>query len=137
MFIQFSSLGYLLFSGPLFTDPVFLLIIEILGIVIGVWAIAIVIRHSKIRVQPDVHPKATLVKEGIYKWIRHPMYLAIILTVLPLLIDYFTLSRLVVFLILFVNMILKIKYEEKLLEQHFPDYQKVYAKTVRLIPFIW
>lgn len=134
--IQFTCLGYLLFTAPVLSKGIFLIAIELLGISIGLLAVY-TMRLSKLRVQPDVHPAASLIHTGIYRWVRHPMYLAILVTTLALLISYFTLDRLAIYLLLLVNLIFKIRHEEQLLQKHFPNYLKVNSKTKRLIPFVW
>lgn len=137
VFVQFSTLAYLLTSAPVFAEKTLLLILEIIGITAGVWAVFSVMKQSKLRIQPDVHPDAVLVKNGLYRVVRHPMYMAILITVVPILINYFSIFRLAVFIILTVNLILKIKHEEKLLIKHFPNYYEVHSKTKKLLPFIW
>jgi protein-S-isoprenylcysteine O-methyltransferase Ste14 len=127
----------LLLTASWYAKHPLLLVIEGLGVLMGSLAVFQVMQRSKLRVQPEVHPQASLVQDGVYKLVRHPMYFSIIITFIPLLISYFSVDRLVVYLVLFVNLIFKIRYEESLLQQRFPEYQLVHAQTKRLIPFVW
>jgi protein-S-isoprenylcysteine O-methyltransferase Ste14 len=75
--------------------------------------------------------------DGPYSLIRHPMYLALLLTTLPLIIDSFSLFRLLIWLILFINLILKLNYEENLLVTELDGYVEYAKKSYRLIPYVY
>ena len=49
----------------------------------------------------------------------------------------FSFFRLVAFILLFVDFIFKIQYEEGLLMKHFSDYLEYKKKSSRLIPFLY
>lgn len=78
-----------------------------------------------------------LVTQGIYKLIRHPMYFAQLVALLPLVIDYYSLIRLAVFFWLIITLLLKINFEEEHLTEHFQGYSDYRKKTKKLIPFIY
>ena len=84
-------------------------------------------------------PKSTskLLKRGPYAIIRHPMYTSILLICLCLLIDQFSFLRLAVFLLLVVNQVIKLNYEESLLLQQFDDYKNYRKSTWKIIPFVY
>jgi len=65
------------------------------------------------------------------------MYIAQLIAVLPLVIDYFSWYRLAAILLLFITLLVKIKYEEKQLIAHFPEYREYMKNSSRLIPFIY
>ena len=108
----------------------------LLSAFLGTWAIW-VMRKSKLNVFPDVLQGAGLIVIGPYRYIRHPMYLAVIGCGAALLIDYFTYFRLMVFIVLIIDLILKIEYEEKLLKAAFDQYVDYRQVTKKLIPFIY
>lgn len=109
---------------------------EILGLGLGVWAIA-AMRPGKFNIVPDVISGGRLVVRGPYRYVRHPMYAGLLLVTLPLLIDTFTILRLSVWILLCADLLLKLTYEEKLLATHFPDYVLYQKETKRLIPGVW
>lgn len=134
--IQFICIGMLLVSAP--KAPLFSLpnILFLCGTALGLWAV-FVMRKSKLQILPDVRKKATLIVEGPYKWIRHPMYTAVLLFCLGLLITDIDSVRTIVFGIILIDLIAKLYYEESLLQKHFSDYNAYKKKTHRLIPLVY
>jgi len=111
-------------------------IIEIIGIIIGVWAI-VVMQSSKINIAPVPRANAHLITRGPYRLIRHPMYLAIILTLTPLIISYYDPGRALILVVLFVNLIFKLLFEEELLKEYFDAYEEYMKKSWRLFPWLF
>lgn len=136
VFIQFTLVILIFITGPNIPENIFLLGLFILGIVIGLFALWNM-RVSKLRTNPEVAEGSKLVTTGIYKYIRHPMYLGLILVSFALVLDYLTFFRIVLFDLLVLNQILKLNYEEKLLEKHFKDYGEYKKRTKKLIPFVF
>ena len=85
-----------------------------------------------------VEKNQKVVSTGLYKIIRHPMYTATLLIFLSMPIILGSLVSLIVFLTYPIIIVVRIVYEEKLLEQELIGYLD-YKKKVkyRLIPFIW
>jgi protein-S-isoprenylcysteine O-methyltransferase Ste14 len=134
--VQFFSLALIGLSGPLLPRSIFLLIIEILGITLGVWAV-IAMRIGNFNITPDPFKWTKLVADGPYELIRHPMYLALLLTTLPLIINHLTIFRLVLWLILLIGLLLKLNYEEGLLTGQLESYREYSSDTWKLIPFLY
>ncbi len=134
--IQFICIGLILVSGGPFARSLPLLVIEIAAVLLGVWAI-IVMGWRNVNVSPLIRRDARLVTTGPYAVIRHPMYSAVLLTLWALIIDRHSLFRLTVGLILTVDLLVKIRYEERLLKNHFPEYAAYMKTTERLIPFVF
>jgi protein-S-isoprenylcysteine O-methyltransferase Ste14 len=135
--IQFFTLFILLTWTDWFADSTPLLAIQIAGFVIGVWAISEMAK-SKLNVAPNPRPHSRLIKTGPYRIIRHPMYLSLLLFLIPMVIHNISYPLLLVFVIFIVNLILKMLYEEKLLIKYFRGYYESYIeKTWRLIPLIF
>ena len=134
--VQFLCLGVIALTGPLISHNGPLCIMEILGVALGVWSI-IAIRPGNFNIVPDVVPGGRLVARGPYRAIRHPMYGALMLVTFPLVVDSFTLLRLLVWILLCVDLLRKLIYEEKLLASHYPEYTSYQMATKRLIPGIW
>lgn len=95
------------------------------------------LRPGKFHILPDALKSTELITGGPFRWIRHPMYLSLFLYLVPLVIEYYNWWRLLVLLIFLVNMIIKLLYEEKFLQQKFPEYVSYMKRSKRLIPFIF
>jgi protein-S-isoprenylcysteine O-methyltransferase Ste14 len=84
--------------------------------------------RPSLRVSPIPKPGAPLIVIGIYRWFRHPMYIAVLLIGLGMLINNFNFLSTITYLGLFVNMIIKSEYEDRLLRGLHDDaleYQKM------------
>lgn len=133
--IQMVSIVLILVTGWPFASSMPLLILQMSGVVLGIWAIAVMgIKNTN--VAPLVRRDAQLVTNGPYAFIRHPMYSAVLLTIWPLIADQYSLLRLVAGLTLTVDLIVKMLYEESLLKKHFAGYEAYMKETKRLIPFV-
>jgi protein-S-isoprenylcysteine O-methyltransferase Ste14 len=133
--IQIACLLLVLASGPLFAANRLLLVLETAGIALGVWSLA-VMGMKNLNIAPTVRDGAELIIKGPYRLIRHPMYASVLLTIWALIIDQFTLLRLIVGLILTADLMIKMLYEEGILKRHFRDYPAYMERTKRIIPFI-
>jgi protein-S-isoprenylcysteine O-methyltransferase Ste14 len=133
--IQGISIVSILLTGRPFAGFISLLILQIFGVMLGIWAIAVMGIHNT-NVAPLVKQDARLVTNGPYAFIRHPMYSSVLLTIWPLIMDQYSLLRLTAGLILTVDLIVKMLYEERLLRRHFAAYETYMKETKRLIPFV-
>ena len=134
--IQFLCLSLIALTGPLFPGNIFLLMVELLGLIIGVWAV-LAMGLGKFNITPDPLSSSRLVTKGPYRLIRHPMYLALLLATSPLVTADFSWFRLVIWLILLVDLLLKLNYEEGLLTTQLTGYAEYKQNSYRLIPFIY
>jgi protein-S-isoprenylcysteine O-methyltransferase Ste14 len=134
--LQFICLGILFLSGPLFADPIYLLIPEMAGLVLGIWAV-LAMGWGNLNIAPDPLEWSKMVDLGPYRFIRHPMYLALLVLSLPVVLDSFSLLRLGVWLILLGTLIYKMGYEENMLLAKFPGYGEYRQRTSRLIPGLY
>ena len=135
--IQYSTLAIMMWQMPWFNSTwLILLLIEFLGFIIAALALY-EMNKSKINISPTPRKDAFLVRTGVYSIIRHPMYSSLLLIFVPILISNYTISNLIIFTIFFINIILKLTYEEKLLKVFFKDYPEYAAETKRIIPFIY
>ena len=134
--IQFLGIFYFILSGS--TSPKNLLIfaVEMLSIVIVVWAVISMKLHT-LTVLPAVKKGGKLCTSGPYRVIRHPMYTAVLLLLLGLLLNNYSHTGLVVFFIVLVDLIVKMNVEEKILLAHYADYKSYMNLTKRIVPFLY
>lgn len=111
------------------------LILVFFGLLLGFWAFWL-FRNSKFRITPDVAEGAKLITQGPFKYIRHPMYSAVLLICLGLMLSNINVLSLVLYILLLIDLVIKINYEEKSLASNFSEYKDYLKKTKRIIPFI-
>lgn len=134
--IQFSCIGFLLFGCRVDNIGVASLIIIGLSIVLVFWSI-FTMKKSKLRIFPEPSLDATLITQGPYQFIRHPMYTSVLLGSFGLVLIYFNSTRATVFIILFIDLLIKLNWEEAMLKSKFEGYRKYCENTNKLIPFIY
>ena len=110
-FVQIASLLLMLFTGPIIASNGVLVVFQMVAILILLVA-AWQMRRTKYYRVPDTGPQNELVKNGIFTYVRNPMYLSQLLFCGTLLLNSFSMPRLLVYLIYITNFIFKIKYEE-------------------------
>jgi protein-S-isoprenylcysteine O-methyltransferase Ste14 len=135
-----SPLEYLFLPG-LLPRPVWMQIIGLAfflsSLALRYWARRVIREMYTGHVQ--IQAGHRLVQEGPYRYIRHPGYSGFLLMSLGIAIGYSSLIGLAsIFILLLPGLAYRMKVEEKLLEQHFGDAYRHYArKTKRLVPLIW
>lgn len=134
--VQFLCLGLLALTGPVVARNPLWLALEAAGGFLGIWAI-VTMQLGNFNITPDVRADSVMVSRGPYRWVRHPMYSALLLVSLALLLDTFTWIRLAIVALLAVNLVIKLSYEERLLIDHHPAYADYARRTKRLIPWIY
>jgi len=132
--VQFGAMAVLLLTGPWFASTLWGLMLQGLGIAVGLWGIATMKRFN---IVPDPRPDCQLVCHGPYRWIRHPMYLSILLFFTPPVVEAPTPLRLGIYALLIADLLIKLSYEERLLCAHLNGYDDYCRRSKRLLPFIW
>ncbi len=102
---------------------------------LGVWAVA-AMRFS-VNILPTVRQKQQLFTSGPYKYIRHPMYTAILLATSMWVLNRVDAVAVALWLALLIVLVVKLHYEETLLTKHFSGYKQYTKTTKRLIPFVY
>lgn len=134
--VQFCCLVGLVFTGPWIAHRVEYLMLEAGGILLRVWVLW-TMRLSRLHILPDVTAGSSLVTDGPYRFIRHPMYTAVLLVFLALVLNSFTWWRGVLWIVLLVDLVMKLTYEEHLLVQQFKEYRDYQNQTKRLVPGVY
>ena len=134
--IQFFCLFALVMTGPFFSTNRLMLLLQLFSLGLIIWAY-VSMTPVTFSIFPQVRKNGTLVKSGPYSMIRHPMYSAIILLCILWIIDSFTWFRLIIGILLLLDLLVKVAYEENILLKNYPGYSTYCKKTDRLCPFIY
>ena len=94
-------------------------------------------RKRRLNILTDTHTNDILISNGPNRFIRHPMYTAILLGSSGLLFSQFTWFRLLIVVALAIVLVVKLTWEEKMLSHKFENYKQYRKQTYRLIPFIY
>lgn len=134
--IQFGSIGCIWFLEGGLIQSNGIGIIQMIAVVLGLFSIWQMSR-SKLKVTPLPHENAVLITTGIYGYVRHPMYTALLLFILPIGFNYQNPVTPFVIGAFVINLLVKIEIEERFLTRKFPGYAVYVLKSKRLIPFLY
>lgn len=133
--IQFACLIVIFLNVRLVPEDVYLIFGIALFLLLGIWAIFIM--KFNFNVAPDVLSDAKLVIIGPYRYIRHPMYTSVLGIAFCYVIDSYTIFNLMMFVVLLIDLLMKLNYEEKLIEKRFGEYVEYKKRTKRIIPYVF
>ncbi len=120
-------------TSPLLVPAIALLVI---GAALGLWTLS-ANRWGNFNIRPEVKHGARLITSGPYRWIRHPMYAAILIGIAAFLALDPSVARSALFAALVVVLVVKSQREEQNLRAAFADYGAYAARTARFIPGVW
>ena len=103
-----------------------------IGVGLGLWSIAVFGRG----VTPSPLPAApaSMVTRGPYRWIRHPMYTAVLILSAGVVLGSRNMVALVLFVVLAGFFVLKARWEERRLDAAYPGYAAYAATAGRFVP---
>ena len=103
-----------------------------IGVGLGLWSIAVFGRG----VTPSPLPaaSASMVTRGPYRWIRHPMYTAVLILSAGVVVGSRNMVALVLFVVLAGFFVLKARWEERRLVAVYPGYAAYAATAGRFVP---
>jgi protein-S-isoprenylcysteine O-methyltransferase Ste14 len=121
--------------------PLLLLAVTLGSILIVIGAVLIFkgIRGLRESVTPMPKPKpdGELVVDGVYAYVRHPIYLGVILVAFGYAVAMDSLLALIIALIYVVFYDLKSRREEAWLSQQYPEYRVYASHTKRFVPYVY
>ena len=94
-----------------------------------IFSLYLIKKSSKV-ISPAVYNSELLLSDGIYRFIRHPMYLGILMIYLSFVILNLSLIMLFAWIIIFFVMNMMATYEERKLEEIFGQEYLKYKRTV-------
>lgn len=134
--IQFVLIGAIAFTGPLWPSDWNLRGLLAAGGVVGLWALQ-VMGLRQVNVFPEVPFQRKFIVLGPYRWVRHPMYTSVLLVAMAWVLESPQSYRIILWAGLVMTLMVKLRYEESLLMERFPEYKAYRRQTKRLIPFVW
>jgi protein-S-isoprenylcysteine O-methyltransferase Ste14 len=133
--LQFSLIGFIVFFSQGFLSNILAIILFITGLLIGLWAL----NHNQLgnfNIQPKLKEGSSLITTGIYKYIRHPMYLSVLTTMFSFVLSTANLLEILLFISLLLVLLLKAKREESLWLEHDEKYKRYKERTKLFLPFV-
>ncbi|MBX2828859.1 MAG: isoprenylcysteine carboxylmethyltransferase family protein [Flavobacteriaceae bacterium] len=142
--ILFVLAQFLLFAAyfgmewPLFSPeiPSWICYIFIGLTVTGLLVVLLGILNLNENLTPFPSPKSnsTLISTGIYRYVRHPIYAGILLSMLSYALYSLSVFKLSVTAVLWMVLYFKSNYEERMLQDRFTEYKDYMATTGRFFP---
>lgn len=118
---------------PARIGPVFVVLL-VAGLAVGAWALA-ANRPGNFNIRPELKEGGMLVTHGPYRWVRHPMYLAVMLAMAAFCVAGDALQWGMWAALLGV-LAAKARLEERGLVVAHPGYAGYRARTRAILPFI-
>lgn len=134
--LQFILLLYIVAEGGLYPTSWTWMLLYIAGWIVA-FAAVFAFRRSTLSVFPEPHRKAVLLTKGIFGYIRHPFYTAVLSISGSLAGQQGHPFKILAWCLLLVILLVKTSYEEKLLLQQFEQYSTYQLHTKKFIPFLY
>ncbi len=132
--LQFGLAAALVLSTAMPPTGIAAWMLIISGGTLAVWAWLTMGRRLRILPAPD--QQATLVDSGPYAWLRHPMYTGLMVFCGGLLLHDPRPWRLLLYLTLLTVLVIKGRYEERLLVRDLPGYAEYRRRTGGCLPWL-
>lgn len=130
--VQFAGIAVLVFGGS-WMLPWWGWLLFASGIIVFLIA-ALSLGNNNLTVMPAPRQGNSLSKRGIYRLVRHPMYLSVLLCGIAVAVGAPSVWRWGALAAVAVDLVLKIRHEEKRLTALHPEYPQVMKGVARLVP---
>ncbi|MBE0627859.1 MAG: isoprenylcysteine carboxylmethyltransferase family protein [Burkholderiales bacterium] len=127
--LQFALIGWLIWplTPQTWSPPALALLAG--SVVLGLWTL-FHNRPGNFNIRPEPKTRGSLVTGGPYRYMRNPMYSAVLLFAAAEVLAYGDLWKIACWFLLALVLLAKALLEERALHAHFPGYA-AYAKRVR------
>jgi protein-S-isoprenylcysteine O-methyltransferase Ste14 len=130
----FLSLGFMLLPPRELSHAVYLISLLLLIVGIAFATSALLVLGRSISLLPEAR---RLVTKGPYALVRHPLYLGEIIALAGIALQHLSIWALLFLGAVWAFQFQRMKYEEQVLSQSFPEYGDYMARTARLIPGLY
>lgn len=119
--------------------PVYLVLIADIVILLGYILIFFVFKQNSFASRTvEVERDQKVISTGLYSFVRHPMYIGVIIMFMPTPIALGSYWGLIPMATIPIALVFRIKNEEKVLRKNLPGYNEYCEKTkYRLLPYLW
>lgn len=129
------GLVYLIFKDCILSKNAVGIIIQVLAVGLMIWARITFGTRSFHAVANTTEGR--LVTNGPYRWLRHPIYAAIIYFVWAGVASHFFIDAIAAALLISVSLFVRMLLEEQFLRVTYSEYSAYSKRTKRLIPFLF
>ena len=133
--LQFIFITILVIHHDVHTPSNFALLIFLLGCGFGLYTV----KHNQLgnfNITPEIKENASLITTGAYRYIRHPMYFAVLVMMLGIVVSKPTILSFLIYILLIITLFLKAQKEEMLWMERSCEYKTYMQHTKKIIPFI-
>lgn len=134
--LQFILIALLLLLNDSIFNHLISLSISVLGFLFGIYTLYFN-RIGNFNITPEIKENSKLIQNGAYKYIRHPMYLSVLLMMGGVILNNINLINILCYFALFIVLNLKANKEEKLLSEKYEEYKEYKRATKMFIPFVF
>ena len=106
------------------------------GAAVGLWTV-LHNRPGNFGIYPELKEGARFITTGPYRWVRHPMYLSVLLLMFGIGIYNGQWPNYLGLILLWLALLGKMAREERYLTDAFPDYAAYARQTRRILPFVY
>lgn len=130
----FASLGFLLLPPQELSSALYLasLLLLLAGLFVSIFALLVLGRSISLLPQAR-----RLVTSGPYALVRHPLYLGEMAAVAGIAVQHWSVWALLLAGVSWAFQFQRMKYEERVLTESFPEYKDYMARTARLVPGVY
>lgn len=134
LLIAIASLVVLTIQKSFFAEGVIAIAVQVIAVVLMLWArLTFGTRSFHASADPTA---GGLVTTGPYKYLRHPIYAAVIYFACAGILSHISVINIALGMALIAGLSVRMVAEEHLVVKQYPDYKSYSAKTKRIIPFI-
>ncbi|MEO5700418.1 MAG: isoprenylcysteine carboxylmethyltransferase family protein [Casimicrobiaceae bacterium] len=132
-FLLLAALAWPVYAGLPHASAIGLVLA---GVVLGVWSL-VANRPGNFNIRPEVKPGSRFIERGPYRFVRHPMYVAVLVVAAGLVAWQPAAWRGGAWLALAGVLYTKTRIEEVAMLRAHPSYAAYRARTSRWLPFLW
>ena len=135
LFAMVCGMVGLLIGGRLFSTSPAAIALQLAAVGLMIWArVTFGLRSFHASAAPTA---GGIVTTGAYRWIRHPIYTAVCLFALGGAASHPGAGAWILFGVTVAGAFLRMRAEESLLRERYPEYEAYARRTRRMIPFVF